>query len=105
MGNDLASDMERKNLLKSVNEFVCNINKIKAYFSYADVDILYKLLKSCCTPLYGCVLWDFSKRNVIKFFTTWHKCVWHLLHLPQRIRGRLLPQIVGDKPIEVKLHK
>ena len=104
LGNYIESDMERKNILNSVNEFVCNINTIKASFSYADVEILYKLLKSYCMPLYGCVLWDFSKKDVIKFFTTWRKCVRHLLNLPQRTHSRLLPQIVGDKPIEVQLH-
>ena len=75
LGNDIGFNMEGNNLYKSINEFVSNITRIKASFSYADTEVLYKLLKSYCMPLCGCVLWDFSKKDVSRFFITWCKSV------------------------------
>ena len=56
LGNNIEFNMERDNLSKSKNEFVSKITRISATFSYADTEVLYKLLKSYCMPLYGCVL-------------------------------------------------
>ena len=104
LGNNIGFNMERDNLSKSINEFVSKITRIKASFSYADTDVLYKLLKSYCMPLYGCALWDFSKKYVSRFFITWRKSVRYLLNLPYKTHSRLLSRIVGDKAIEAQLH-
>ena len=104
LGNNIGFNMERDHLSKSINEFVSNITRIEASFSYADADVLYKLLKSYCMPLYGCVLWDFSKKAVSWFFITWRKSARYLLNLPYKTNSRLLSRIVGDKAIEVQLH-
>ena len=105
LGNNIGFNMERDNLSKSINEFVCNINRINASFSYADTEVLYKLLKSYCMPLYGCVLWDFSKKYVSRFFfVTWCKSLKYLLNLSYKTHSRLLFKIVADKAIEAQLH-
>ena len=104
LGSAIGSNMDSQNISKSINEFVSNINRIKSCFSYVDTEILYKLLKSYCVPLYGCTLWDFSLKNVLRFFTTWHKSLRSLIKLPHRTHSWLLPHIVADRPVEVQLH-
>ena len=55
-------------------------------------------------PLYSCALWDFSLKNVLRFFTTWHKSVRKPIKLPHRIPSRLLPHNVADRPVKFLLH-
>ena len=55
-------------------------------------------------PLYGCTLWDLSKKCVNRFYVTWRKSMRLLLNLPYNTRSHLLPYIVEDKPVELQLH-
>ena len=55
-------------------------------------------------PLYGCALWDFSKKDISRFFITWYNSVRYLLNFPHKTHSRLLSRIVGDKAIEAELH-
>ena len=55
-------------------------------------------------PLHGCTLWDFSIKNVLRFFTGWRKSVRNLIKLLHRTHKRFLPHIVADRPVEVQLH-
>ena len=58
--------MGRDNLSKFINKFVSNIDRIKASFSYAVTEILYKLWKSYCMKLYGCM--GFFQERCIRVF-------------------------------------
>ena len=90
--------------IQSVHEFVANVSKLKAHFGKSSTFIKYRLLKAYCMPLYGCTLWDLSKKCVNRFYVTWRKSMRLLLNLPYNTHSHLLPYIVEDKPVELQLH-
>ena len=93
------------NLMKeTTNHFYVTFNVINSVFSLVQLNAKYKLFKTFCMPLYGCVLWDFSNKNVNIFFTAWRKCVRHLFNLPYNTHSVFLPLVCNDMPIEVQLH-
>ena len=53
--------------------------------------------------LYGCVLWDFTSNQVLKFFICWRKCIRKLLDVSSMTHTEHLPLIVEDLPIEAQL--
>ena len=55
-------------------------------------------------PLYGCTIWDLSKKCVNRFYVTWRNSMRFLLNLPYNTHSHLLPHIVEDKPVELQLH-
>ena len=69
----IGKNMDLENIEKSVHEFVANVNKLKAHFGKSSTTIKYRLLKAYCMPLYGCTLWDLSKKCVNRFYVTWRK--------------------------------
>ena len=73
----------------------------KAQFSmfFPDDRYLY------CISLYGCQLWDFSKKEFENFLTAWRKAIRYVWRTPYRTHNNLLPLICGDLPVEGQLHK
>ena len=104
LGTIIGKNIELENIEKSVHEFVTNVNKLKAHFGKSSTIIKYRLLKAYCMPLYGCTLWDLSKKCVNRFYVTWRKSMRFLLNLSYNTHSHLLIYIVEDKPVELQLH-
>ena len=68
-------------------------------------EIKYKLFKTYCMDLYGCVLWVLASNSIIKVYTTWRKGVRLLLGLPYKTRSKFLHGVVNDIPVECQVHK
>ena len=77
---------------------------VKSHFKYSRPDILYKLFKTYCMPLYGCPLWDFSTKNIELFLVSWRKAIRYLFNLPHRTHCSLLHRICGDMPVLNQLY-
>ncbi len=77
---------------------------VKTHFKYLPSDIMYKLFKTYCMPLYGCPLWDFSNRIICKFYVSWRKAVRYILGLPRTTHCALLNEICSDIPVHEQLY-
>ena len=98
MKNDINIDLKSK-------ELFTNLNHILAVFGNSTYKVKYRLFKSFCMPLYGCVLWDYTCKDIERNFISWKKCIRKLLFLPQRTHCNLLPLLVDDIPVESQLYK
>ena len=90
---------------QGTNSFVTTVNGVLSYFSYAHIDVKYKLFKIFCMPLYGCILWDFWSKTMKRFCIQWRKCLRKLLNLSPLCHSKYLPLIVNDMPLDVQLYK
>ena len=86
-------------------DFVRRFNTVNAIFGNVHPDIKYKLFRTYCLSMYGCVLLDFSQEKEVNgLLTAWRKAVRKLLGLHPRAHSILLPHVINDKPLEVMLH-
>ena len=72
---------------------------------HCSVSVKYRLFKTYCLSLYGCVLWEFSCDVVNKFYVCWRKCMSQLIGLSQRAHGGYLHKVMDDISIENQLVK
>ena len=89
----------------SVGKFIGNFNYLMATFLECTYEIKYKLFKTFCMDLYGCVLWNLSSNCMNKMYTMWRKCIRQLLGVPYRTHSKFLHRVVNDIPIESQVHK
>ena len=104
LGNLVGMNVSNVMIDKATNCFIQQFNYLLATFGYCEIDTKYRLFKSFCMPLYGCVLWNFSDNYVERFFVTWRKCVRRLLDIPYNTHGKLLHMILNDSPVEAQLY-
>ena len=62
-----------------VSDFLTKVNMVKRHFKLLPPDIMYRLFKQYCMPLYGCHLFDLSDNTINKFYVNWRKSVRYLL--------------------------
>ena len=105
LGHPIGPNCCDKVIEKGTNVFVVAFNGVNSCFNNTHIDVKYKLFKSFCMPLYGCVLWSFTSNQMSKFFAMWRKCIRKLLNLPTRCHSLYLPLIVNDYPVEIQLYK
>ena len=87
-------------ITQATNDFMARVNMVKSHFKLVPPDIMYKLCKTYCMPLYGCPLWDYSDKSICKFYVAWRKAVRSILRLPRRTHCSLLNEICNDLPID-----
>ena len=98
-------NVNNKKIIKSaVNEFTAKVNMVKCHFKYLRPDLLYKLFKTYCMPLYGSPLWDFSSKHIELFYVAWRKAIRFLYDLPRTTHCHLLHSICNDIPIHHQLY-
>ena len=90
---------------KTVGKFIGNFNYLMATFSECKYEIKYKLFKTFCMDLYGCVLWNLSSKCINRLYTIWRKCMRQLLGVPYRTHSKFLHRVVNDIPVECQVHK
>ena len=104
LGNTIGNKSCSVSVTKCTNDFTSKVNKLITYFDCSYHNTKYTLFQSFCMNLYGCVLWDYSSKDVNGFFIRWRKCLRRFLHLPMRTHNALLALICMDIPVEVQLH-
>lgn len=105
LGNILGECANELMIEKAISVFVTNFNYIMATFGYCDYEVKYNLFKTYCMPLYGCILWDMTGKDIQKFYVTWRKCLRKLLGLNYRTHSLYIHRIVEDIPVGTQLHK
>lgn len=90
-------------LVQAIHNFTTKVNMVKSHFKLLPTDVLYKLFKAYCMPLYGCPLWDLSDKLMSKFYVAWRKAVRYILGLPRQTHCNLLHDICLDMPITDQL--
>ena len=105
LGNHIGQEVNDVNINKSINDFYSRVNVCLSLFNHVHRNVLYKLFKSFCMPLYGCQLWNYESDSVNKFYVAWRKCIRRLFNIPIRTHNALLNFICGDIPIDAQLHK
>ena len=98
MKNDNNIDLKSK-------ELFTNLNHILAVFGNSNYKVKHRLFNSFCVILYGCVLWDYTCKDIKRIFISWRKCIRKLLFIPEQTHCNLLPLLVDDIPVESQLHK
>jgi len=59
-----------------------------------------------CSSIYGSQIWNFERTNLIeKMYVAYRKCLRRLLDISYKTHNYFLHHIVGDLPLDVKLHK
>ena len=103
LGHPIGRDSNKTSIDDAINDLYCKTNMIMSHFSYVDFDVKYKLFKSFCMPLYGCVLWNYFSRDIQRFYTAWRKCIRRIIGVPYKTHCNLLHLIVEDLDISTQL--
>ena len=104
LGHIIGNNTRGLSIQKAKDDLIIQINVLTSYFRHAYVDTKYRLFKTFCMSMYGCVLWDLQSKSVNMFHTAWRKCIRRLYGLPSRTHNDLLPTICQDIPVEGQIH-
>ena len=104
LGHFIGNNTRGLSIQKAKDDLIIQMNVLTSYFRHAYVDTKYRLLKTFCMSMYGCVLWDLQSKSVNMFHTAWWKCIRRLYELPSRTHNDLLPTICQDIPVEGQIH-
>ena len=96
LGHTIGPAAKTKAIEDGVDKFIVALNGIIATFKDAYCDVKYKLIKTYCMSLYGCVLWNLGSKSMSDFYVTWRKTIRKLLRLPLRTHSKYLPLICDD---------
>ena len=105
LGNIIGPRVSDKSITYVSDKFSIACNTLLNTFSHLSYDVKYKLFKSYCTPLYGCIHWDLSSIHVQTFYKQWRKGIRRVFDVSPRTHCYLLPLLCSDIPIETQLCK
>lgn len=89
----------------AVHKLYGRANLLNSQFKHCSIDVKYRLFNTFCVNLYGTSLWDFTDAKTNKYFVAWRKCVRKLCGLSPMTHSDLLPLILDDLPINVRIHQ
>jgi len=92
-------------MTQAINDFLVRVNMVKSHFNHLPPDVIYRLFKTYCMPLYGCPLWDYSKKSIDRFYVTWRKAIRSILYIPRTTHCNLLHLICEDIPVKDQLYQ
>ena len=99
-------NVQKEMIQNACNEMYGKLNLLLRQFGNIDRWILYHLFNSYCLSLYGSNLWKlYSTKEMEPLYIAWRKCVRRILGVPYNTHCRLLPLLVDDVSIDVKLYK
>lgn len=94
---------DRDDILRGRNSLCGKVNNVLVYFQQCAPLVKVKLLRSYCSDLYGCTLWDMSHSCVEDVCVAWRKGVRRALGLPNRTHSALLAPVSGFLPLKDEL--
>ena len=74
----------------AIHSFNVALNSMLNTFTNVYVSVKYKLFKSYCMSLYGCVVWDFDSVIINQFYVTWRNALRRLFNLSNRTHSRYI---------------
>ena len=78
---------------------VGQFNNVLCYFSQVGTEPKLKLLKSYCSSLYGCELWNLFQAAISDVFIAWHKDLRRVWSLPYNAYTALLAPLSDSVPL------
>ena len=105
LGHYVGPDGDTKAIEEGINSFFIAFNCIMSMFPNAHTYVKYTLFKSYCMALYGCVLWNLTDKLIVKFYTSWRKCIRRLLHVSNMTHCKYLAPLCDDYPVDVQIYK
>jgi len=106
LGNYIGNNREVDQVDAAIRQLYSQFNTFIWKFSKCNVNVKYKLFTSYCMSLYGSQLWNFEKNKLIdKIYVAQRKCLRRLLDISRKTHSSFLNHIVGDLPLDVKLHR
>ena len=94
-----------EHILQCKHDFISKANCVISNFASCTVHVKYKLLKSFCLSLFGCVLWNLSSKSVDIIYTAWRVIVRKLLNVSYKTHSLYLPLIIEDWSIQTQIHR
>ena len=85
---------------EAISSFNVSLNSILNTFGNVYIPVKYKLFKTYCMSLYGCVLWDFDCTQMNRFYVSWRKALRRLYNLSNRTHNRYIHLICKDTPVK-----
>ena len=104
LGTKFGNNVQKSQIESTIGDMFYRCNLLLSQFSKVFSSIKYRLFKSFCMSLYGCVLWDFSSTYVEAFYTAWRKCIRRIFSLPYNTHSSFLNLLCNDLPIDSQLH-
>ena len=105
LGVSVISKIRERNVNSSVHKFYCRVNSVLYDFKDIPCDGKAKLLDSYCLDVYRFQIWNYSKHDVIMFFTAWQKSIRRLWKIPNTTHCNLLASINSSVPIVINLER
>jgi len=104
LGHVLTSRLDdNSDILSRRNSLCGKVNNVLCYFSKCDPLVKSMLLRSYCSDLYGCVLWDLSHPCIDNVCIAWRKGLRRALGLPWRTHSYLLAPVTDTLPLRDEL--
>jgi len=113
LGHVISSDINGKSDIERCHsKLVAQINCVLCSFGRDDVNIKTKLLKSYCSSLYGCELWDLCHADIERICKSWRLGLRRTCGLPNDCRTMILqllsdtlPLLWSDKQMVIVFYK
>ena len=106
LGIYISNDILDRNINCTVQHYYSKCNSI--LYDFKDItscDLKSKLCNTYFLDLYGSPLWNYSKDDVLSFYTAWRKSIRRIWKLPPKTHCNLLPTINNCLPIDICLEK
>ena len=87
---------DQKDISQKRGIFISAVNRLNSIFSKAPVELKAHLLQVYCSSWYGCQAWQLDTRDTAAMNTAWQIAIRRIMHLPARIRSKLLPALAGN---------
>lgn len=104
LGSQFGNKVMLSQIESAIGDLYNRCNLLLSQFSKVSSHVKYRLFKTFCMSVYGCVLWDFSNPCVDKFFTAWRKCIRRIFSIPYNSHCRFLSLLCEDLPVDCQLH-
>jgi len=92
---------DQEEILHKRCTFIWQVNIVLCYFPTLAADVRCKLLRSYCSSIFGCELWQLSNTNINTFCTAWRTGLRRtgIWNLPNTTHCDLLHLLSNDLPI------
>ncbi len=91
-------------MTNAIKEFMSRVNMVKSHFNNLPHRVIYQLFKSYCMPLFGSALWNYTGRDINRFFVAWRKAIRYIMNIPRTTHCNLPHVLCNDIPVRDQLY-
>jgi len=100
LGYNISNDRSDKVAISNCrSSFIGQANNVICWFNVLDCDIKCKLLKTYCSSLYGCELWNLTCSDVQTVCKAWRQALRRVWNLPYNCHTAIIENLSGNIPI------